>query len=174
MHPLSTGACTRHYEKCKLLNGIATLADVSESIRTPAFRCLMDLRNPESAKSGSIDFRSWIPLVCHSLQMRALPPWLESTSDLRNHLFDEKVTKPEVPPWYRHKNSPKQAIQAKEHRRMDQIVPGSMIQPYFDLSTKIEPKETAARLEPLRVLRNAIHQHRRLLESRHDYVPKLN
>jgi hypothetical protein len=71
--------------------------------------------------------------------------------------------------------TPKQAIQAKEHRRMDQIVFGSVSQPYFDnLSMKIEPKETDAQLETLRVLGNAIRQHRRLLQRLHVMSPKSN
>jgi hypothetical protein len=52
---------------------------------------------------------------------------------------------------------------------MNQIVRGSVSQRYLDnLSMKIEMQEAAAQLETLRVLGNAIRQHRELLERRHD------
>jgi hypothetical protein len=37
----------------------------------------------------------------------------------------------------------------------------------------MELKEAAAQLETLRELGNAVRQHRRLLERRHDYVGKI-
>jgi hypothetical protein len=56
---------------------------------------------------------------------------------------------------------------------MDQIVHGSMSQPYLNLSRKIEVQEATAQLETLRELGNAIRQHRQILERRHDHVAKI-
>jgi len=58
---------------------------------------------------------------------------------------------------------------------MNQIVHGSANQPYLDyLSMKIELEEAAAQLETLRVLGNAIRQHRELVNEQHAYVAKSN
>jgi hypothetical protein len=56
---------------------------------------------------------------------------------------------------------------------MHQIRHGSLSHPYRDNLTKTELEETVAQLEMLRVLGNAIRQHRGLLEQRHDYVAKI-
>jgi hypothetical protein len=55
---------------------------------------------------------------------------------------------------------------------MNQIVRGSVSQPYLNLSRKIELEEAAAQLETLTELGNAIRQHQRILEQRHDYIGK--
>ena len=69
----------------------------------------------------------------------------------------------------------KQSILAKERRRMNQIVHGSVSQPCLDyLSMKIELEEAAAQSETLRVLGNAIRQHMELLDQRHDISPELD
>ena len=63
---------------------------------------------------------------------------------------------------------------AKEQRQMHQIRHGSVSHPYLDNPlVTTELAETAAQLETLRVLGNAIRQHRGLLEQRHDYVAKI-
>ena len=57
---------------------------------------------------------------------------------------------------------------------MNQGVQGSASQPYLDyLSMKIELEEAAARSETLRVLGNAIRQHRELLNQRHNFVARI-
>lgn len=56
---------------------------------------------------------------------------------------------------------------------MDEIVYGSVSQPYSDyLCRKIELEEAAAQSETLRALRSAIRQHRQILERRHAYIGK--
>ena len=58
---------------------------------------------------------------------------------------------------------------------MNKIVNGSVSQPRLDyVSMKIEPEEAAVQSETLRVLWNAISQHRELLDQRHDYGAKSN
>ena len=58
---------------------------------------------------------------------------------------------------------------------MNQIVHGSASQPCLDyLSMKIELEEAAAQSETMRVLRNAIRQHRELLDQRHEHVANSN
>ena len=56
---------------------------------------------------------------------------------------------------------------------MHQIRHGSVSHRYRDNLIKTEPEETAAQLETLQVLGNAIRQHRGLLEQRHDYCAKI-
>lgn len=56
---------------------------------------------------------------------------------------------------------------------MDQIVHGSVSQPYLNVSREIELQEIAAQMETLRELGNAIQQHRRLLERRHEHIGKI-
>lgn len=56
---------------------------------------------------------------------------------------------------------------------MKQIVHGSVIQPDpGNPFRNIEQEEADAQLETLRVLGNAIQQHRQVLARRHDYVVK--
>jgi hypothetical protein len=57
---------------------------------------------------------------------------------------------------------------------MDHFVFGSASQPCGnDIAMQIALAEAAAQLETLRVLGNAIQQHRRLLEGRYDYVARI-
>jgi hypothetical protein len=57
---------------------------------------------------------------------------------------------------------------------MHQIRHGSVSHPYLDNRfMKTELEEAAAQLETLRVLGNAIRQHRGLLEGRHDCAAKI-
>jgi hypothetical protein len=56
---------------------------------------------------------------------------------------------------------------------MNQIVCGSGSKPYLNLSRKIELEEAAAQFKTLTELGNAIRQHRRILERRHNYVGKI-
>lgn len=57
---------------------------------------------------------------------------------------------------------------------MKQIIQGSTSQPRLDyLSMKMALEEAAAQSETLRVLGNAIRQHRELLEQRDDFVARI-
>ena len=57
---------------------------------------------------------------------------------------------------------------------MNQSVQGSASQPRLDyLSMKIELEEAAAQSETLRVLGNAIRQHREFLDQRHDFAARI-